>query len=478
MKNYILTLLLVSITAANATALTSTFNQPTIPGGVLDNYVSNTWDVTTDTDRWYSAELLVHLSSGTGSIYQDGAGSDYPPNPSLFSGTPSLEYDSYMTGGTDSETPDVIGPTPSVLGGALNLDGGVLSTFAANGASGTVIDATWASLEMPLPSGDNLMLGRVTLTNDAQGYYSYRVDTEYSSRGILGGLIVDGVMKEQVLTTWIDQENPGVALPNHVSNTWHLDTGDKKLLSTELLVHLNSGSIYQDGAGSDNPPNPADFVATPSLEFDSYLTGGTDSATPDVIGPAPSVLGGATALYDTPPVTWPVPATFATNGASGTVIDATWASLEMPLPEGELMLGRVTLTNDAVGTYKFGIWLEETEEVFFYGGVIAGGEMLGLPSQTLEWPPEPPPIPGDTNGDDVVNGADAAILASFWQQAVTQGDVGQGDFNNDGWCNDLDATILAANWGIGTAAAVPEPTVLSLLLGAILALGLFRRNRA
>ncbi len=88
----------------------------------------------------------------------------------------------------------------------------------------------------------------------------------------------------------------------------------------------------------------------------------------------------------------------------------------------------------------------------------------------------PLPIPGDTDWDRVVDGDDADILATYWQQAVTQGNVRQGDFNNDGWCNDLDATILAANWGDhNVASAVPEPST-AMLLGAILALGLFRRR--
>ena len=76
MKNFILTLLLVCLMATNATAaVTSVFNQKAIPGGLgLDNYVSNTWDITTDY-KWLSALLYVDLTA-TGNIYQDGSGTN------------------------------------------------------------------------------------------------------------------------------------------------------------------------------------------------------------------------------------------------------------------------------------------------------------------------------------------------------------------------------------------------------------------
>jgi hypothetical protein len=84
-------------------------------------------------------------------------------------------------------------------------------------------------------------------------------------------------------------------------------------------------------------------------------------------------------------------------------------------------------------------------------------------------------IPGDANGDDVVNDADASILAAHWQQS---GGWGDGDFNNDGVVNDQDASILAAHWGETRegATAVPEPSVLVLLAGGLLWL-LVRRAR-
>ncbi|HLA84338.1 MAG TPA: dockerin type I domain-containing protein [Thermoguttaceae bacterium] len=87
-------------------------------------------------------------------------------------------------------------------------------------------------------------------------------------------------------------------------------------------------------------------------------------------------------------------------------------------------------------------------------------------------------IPGDATGNDVVDAADAAVLASHWGTAVGNGPA-DGDFNRDGFVNAADASILAANWGShGTeAAAVPEPAISVVLLVLAMSLLLRRRHR-
>ena len=72
--------------------------------------------------------------------------------------------------------------------------------------------------------------------------------------------------------------------------------------------------------------------------------------------------------------------------------------------------------------------------------------------------------PGDANLDEVVDAADAAVLAGNWLANVDT--WAEGDFNGDGVVDDIDAALLATNWQVA-AASVPEPSSLILLLGVL-----------
>ena len=86
-------------------------------------------------------------------------------------------------------------------------------------------------------------------------------------------------------------------------------------------------------------------------------------------------------------------------------------------------------------------------------------------------------IPGDANGDGLVDGSDVTILAGNWQFGVDDGQTAtwaMGDFNGDGQVDGSDVTILAGNWQYGVeaaATAVPEPGCVALLLMLVLAVG-------
>jgi hypothetical protein len=86
------------------------------------------------------------------------------------------------------------------------------------------------------------------------------------------------------------------------------------------------------------------------------------------------------------------------------------------------------------------------------------------------------PIPGDANLDQVVDDKDASILGANWH--VPSGATwAMGDFNRDEKVDDQDAAILAANWGpAAEGAAVPEPSTVTLLLGALASLLVWRRR--
>lgn len=86
--------------------------------------------------------------------------------------------------------------------------------------------------------------------------------------------------------------------------------------------------------------------------------------------------------------------------------------------------------------------------------------------------PDLPLIPGDTDGNMVVNEVDAAVLAANWGVNVGTGGYASGDFNGDTLVNAADAAIQAANWGnhtgLESASTVPEPGTIALLLSLVL----------
>lgn len=59
----------------------------------------------------------------------------------------------------------------------------------------------------------------------------------------------------------------------------------------------------------------------------------------------------------------------------------------------------------------------------------------------------PDAVPGDVNGDQVVDGLDVNILSMYWLMANATPE--QGDVNGDGVVNALDANVVSANWGAG-----------------------------
>jgi hypothetical protein len=84
-------------------------------------------------------------------------------------------------------------------------------------------------------------------------------------------------------------------------------------------------------------------------------------------------------------------------------------------------------------------------------------------------------VPGDLNGDGIVNAQDLELVASHWLQTGTNV---AGDANGDGIVNGGDLRIIDANWlknasgstggGTSVAAVVPEPaTIVMVALGGL-----------
>ena len=181
------------------------------------------------------------------------------------------------------------------------------------------------------------------------------------------------------------------------------------------------------------------------------------------------------------------------NGVGYDWIDVTGVASLDGIVEVDLLNGFAPAANDSfdILTATEGISLGETFSFDLDNAVLSEGWTwtysvvdLDGTAQALRLIAEStnPQIPGDANKDGKVDGSDVTILAGNWQAGVdgTPGVTWEmGDFNGDGKVDGSDVTILAGNWQYGVesaASAVPEPSVLILLLGLVASVLVFRRR--
>lgn len=293
---------------------------------------------------------------------------------------------------------------------------------------------------IPLTNGD--------LESDANGFFTGAAYTEYNySVGIPAGIIPnDGV--GLTLDTGDDGGVPGWYLPSSWNGPPLITSG---LVGTDWLSSyfpvIGNQSIAMGNGGSaytlftlDEPVSDVTVtfsIGTGSLDSASYLNVGVWQLDPTTH----AAIGGPWWLWFD---------SGTTQGAEATPGSMTEYTTD-PFNIGSAGLWQVGFAQAGNG----------------YSAILDNVSMVGIVATV---------VPGDTDGDEDVDADDAATLASFWQQSGLTGGVSEGDFNDDGWANDLDATILATNWTGSSAAAVPEPAGLALILGAISILCFFRRR--
>ena len=85
-------------------------------------------------------------------------------------------------------------------------------------------------------------------------------------------------------------------------------------------------------------------------------------------------------------------------------------------------------------------------------------------------------LPGDANGDGVIDGLDANVVSTNW--LLSPATFAQGDVNSDGAVDGLDANIVSMNWlATNPAAAIPEPFSVCLAILGAMVCAIPRRRR-
>ena len=389
--------------------------------------------------------------------------------------TYSPKLDQYMTDDAnqfviDTEAvpapPDPVIPTGSILVAtrdnvagvvALDLEGNVVGGFAPQGGAGSydIVDVQQIGPDGDIllgqhpSSGGGDIVSRYDITGSYLGNVSGTISGKYAAHLAMadsldgtnlafiehntGGLGSIDLTSNEVISNWVSTVSPR-----------GIDVGPDGFV---YMAVLNSGiwKISQDLSSH--------VLAIPDAQ-DSYadITFGPDGKLY-----ASTYAHNGVIRYD------------VTAGTSENFI----ASAGSPIDLCSGLMFHPLTGNLLVSSYRTNQILEFDGTTGSYIGVFANVNQAWCISMA------PVTIPGDANGDGVVDAGDAAILAANWL-SDTNATWGMGDFNDDGVVDDMDAAILAANWqhGVSADAAVPEPGVLTMILLAAVSVVALRHRRA
>ena len=147
---------------------------------------------------------------------------------------------------------------------------------------------------------------------------------------------------------WNLADDPAGNTPDGYTSWDLMVTTSTNLAVMEMILEADAaGDIYQDAVGGITEPNPGLFPSFPSLEFDTYVT---MPPTYSVIGPPVDIDPASSLVFDdqTLSITWA-----AAGGAES--------------GPGTFQVARVTLKDDATGTWRFMGWETGADGQYFEG---------------------------------------------------------------------------------------------------------------
>ena len=181
--------------------------------GVIPNTVTN--DLSIDFSGQYTgSQLLIELTAG--SIYQDALGSNSPPSPVFIPLFPTVAFDSFFAQGSVTSGGPYGDPAILMGSGALNLGGSLFPNF----------DTTGANLMYGPLLGTHIfdeadfLTARFTLSDDAQGTWSYMASANAEFGVVEAAPIIDGKMTLAFEGDFDSDDNVGQGDLNEVLLNW------------------------------------------------------------------------------------------------------------------------------------------------------------------------------------------------------------------------------------------------------------------
>jgi enterochelin esterase-like enzyme len=267
--------------------------------------------------------------------------------------------------------------------------------------------------------------------------HEYAADHLGSLVAVMDNLIDDGSIRP-ALAVFIDPRNPDNLGENRRINEYNMNPQFADFVTDELVPAIDAGYRTSDDAASRvilgtslGGLNSAYFGAARRDTFAKIA----------IQSPAFSFNPSIYSLYQNAD-----PGDIEIFMTAGTINDGS----------GGPTMATILANKNYDYTY------EEANEGHSWGNWRARlGDML----IALVGPPEP--LPGDANGDSVVDGLDYLIWAqNFGDDPANDppGSPANGDLNDDGRVDGLDYVLWAGSYGAGAAVSVPEPGLAGLLV--------------
>ena len=163
----------------------------------------------------------------------------------------------------------------------------------------------------------------------------------------------------------VETDNSAVLGSGYVTNDL-LVTTDTDWMQSQILLTTNAGSVYQTPGAGQWYPQPGVYQYVPALEFDTWmctLTGGVPSSEVEA-----GDLGGDAFSWST------------------SHLDAAWYNTASTDIGTDLLNARITLSDDANGTWKYIAWGNKADpndvnypEYKYLEGTIVDGYMVPEP---------------------------------------------------------------------------------------------------